>query len=217
VTTLTTAPVAGLLDRLFADSDTTKAALLARMGRMAPEQVRAFMQNSDPRPLYAEARDAHLAISRKTGTLLYILARAVRARAIIEFGTSFGVSTLHLAAALRDNGGGRLIGSDFEPSKVAQARANLDRAGLADLVEVREGDALETFARDLPDTIDLLFLDGAKPLYPAVLSLIEPRLSPGAILVADNADDSPAYLERVRSGGGYLSVAFGEVEISIVC
>jgi len=71
---------------------------------------------------------------------------------------------LHLAAALRDNGGGRLITSEFEPSKVARAGANVAAGGLADLVETREGDALETLARDLPAPIDLVLLGGAKRL-----------------------------------------------------
>jgi predicted O-methyltransferase YrrM len=83
---------------------------------------------------------------------------------MVEFGTSFGISTLHLAAALRDNGGGRLITSEFEPSKVARARRNLEAGGVADLVEIREGDALQTLAADLPETIDLVLLDGAKAL-----------------------------------------------------
>jgi predicted O-methyltransferase YrrM len=146
-----------------------------------------------------------------------MLARSARARTIVEFGTSFGISTLHLAAALRDNGGGRLIGSEFEPSKIARARANLGAAGLSDLVEIREGDALQTLARDLPDAVDLVLLDGAKSLYSSILSLLEDRLRGGAFIVADNADDSPEYLARVRSAaGGYLSVPFADdVELSM--
>jgi predicted O-methyltransferase YrrM len=146
-----------------------------------------------------------------------MLARASKARVIVEFGTSFGLSTIHLAAALKDNGGGRLVGSELEPGKVARARANLREAGLEDLVDVREGDALETLARDLPETIDLVLFDGHKPLYARVLDLLAPRLRPGACLVADNADASPDYLSRVRAeGGAYLSVPFAEdVELSI--
>jgi predicted O-methyltransferase YrrM len=100
---------------------------------------------------------------------------------------------------------------------VAAARATIAEAGLADLVEIREGDALETLARDLPETVDLLLLDGAKGLYPAVLDLVESRLRPGALIVADNAEWSPDYLARVRSAGqGYLSVPFGgDVELSM--
>jgi predicted O-methyltransferase YrrM len=118
---------------------------------------------------------------------------------------------------LRDNGGGRLITSEFEPSKVTRARDHLAAAGLADLVEIRQGDALQTLSVDLPDTIDLVLLDGAKGLYPDILSLLESRLRPGALIVADNADHSPDYLARVRSPAeGYLSVPFAdEVELSM--
>src|SRR5258705_11397147 len=120
--------------------------------------------------------EAHLPASRDTAALLYMLPRSTGARTIVEFGTSFGISTLHLAAAVRDNGGGRLITSEFEPSKVARARKNLTDGGLIDLVEIREGDALKTLSVDLPETIDLVLLDGAKALYPDVLSLVESRL-----------------------------------------
>ena len=95
--------------------------------------------------------------------------------------------------------------------------ANLEAAGLADMVDVRAGDALETFSRDLPGQIDLVLLDGHKGLYTRVLDLVEPRLRSGACLVADNADACPAYVARVRApGGGYLSVPFADdVELSI--
>jgi predicted O-methyltransferase YrrM len=83
-----------------------------------------------------------------------MLVRAVGARSVVEFGTSFGVSTLHLAAGLRDNGGGRIITTEFEPSKAARAQENFAVGGLADLIELREGDALQTLARDLPGQID---------------------------------------------------------------
>ena len=82
---------------------------------------------------YGRLKDLPLAISRETGALLYMLARSSEARTIVEFGTSFAISTLHLAAALRDNGGGRLITCEFEPSKVARARDNLTAGGVIDL------------------------------------------------------------------------------------
>jgi predicted O-methyltransferase YrrM len=101
---------------------------------------------------------------------------------------------------------GRLIGSEFEPSKVARARAHLDAAGLADLVEIREGDALETL-RDVGGEVDLLLIDGAFSLYLPVLRLVEPALRPGAIILGENAFD-PAYLAYVRDpANGYLSQA----------
>jgi predicted O-methyltransferase YrrM len=118
---------------------------------------------------------------------------------------------------VKDNGGGRVIGTEFEPAKVARARATINEAGLGQFVEIREGDALETLARDLPDSIDLVLLDGAKALYPRVLALLQPRLRAGALVVADNADMCPDYLTVVRaSDGGYLSVPFaGDVELSM--
>ena len=166
---------------------------------------------------YGRMKDIPLPVSRETGALLYMLARSSGARTIVEFGTSFGISTLHLAAALRDNGGGRLITSEFEPSKVARARDNLTAGGLIDLVEIREGDALQTLSVDLPETIDLLLLNGAKALYPEILDLVEGRLRPGAFIVADNADYSPDYLAHVRSPAkGCMSTPFAEdVELSM--
>lgn len=215
--TLNTEPLAQLLDRLFADADTSQAELRRKLEQLPPEQRQAFAHSTDYTSFYMEAKDYHLAVSRETAKLLYLLARSGHARNIVEFGTSFGISTLHLAAALRDNGGGRLISSEFEPGKVLKARDNLRAGGLDDLVEIREGDALQTLARDLPERIDLVLLDGAKQLYPRILALLEPRLPAGALVVADNADMCPEYVALVRRpGGGYLSLPFDEdVELSV--
>jgi predicted O-methyltransferase YrrM len=208
MSTLTEPALSSLIDRLFAEADAAQKARFPAMGGI---------DRSDYRKYYTRLKDQPLPVSRDTGKLLYMLARAVRARSIVEFGTSFGISTLHLAAALRDNGGGRLIGSEFEPSKIKRARENLAAGGLSDLVDIREGDALQTLAQNLPDAIDYVLLDGAKTLYSPVLSLLEGRLRGGALIVADNANDSPEYLARVRAAdGGYLSVPFAEdVELSM--
>jgi len=218
MTTLSEAPVAPLLDRLFAEADALSPRSNPVFVKVDPAEVRRLMQSKTDYPfLYAELRDYALPVSRETGALLYMLARSAKATTIVEFGTSFGLSTLHLAAALRDNGGGRLITTEFEPSKLTKAQANLAAGGLADLVEFREGDALQTLATDLPETIDLLLLDGAKALYSDILDRLESRLRVGAIIVADNADFCPDYLARVRApGGGYMSLPFGEdVELSV--
>lgn len=218
MTTLITPPLSTLLARLFADAQTTDAALEQGAVTLSREERTKLMTSAtDYQALYSRMKDFHLAVSRETGTLLYMLARATEARSIIEFGTSFGVSTLHLAAALKDNGGGRLIGTEFEPSKVVHAHENIAAAGLSNLVEIREGDALQTLAHNLPDTIDFVLLDGAKALYPSILSLVETRLRAGAFVVADNADRCPEYLARVRSPAGeYLSVPFAaDVELSM--
>jgi predicted O-methyltransferase YrrM len=134
------------------------------------------------------------------------MVRATKATRIVEFGTSMGVSTIYLAAALRDNGGGRLLGSELEASKAARAREHLDAAGLADLVEIREGDALGTL-RDVDGDIDVAHIDGAWSLYLPVLKLIEPKLRPGAMILGENSFATD-YLEYVRDpANGYFSQA----------
>jgi predicted O-methyltransferase YrrM len=218
MSTLAASPLAPLLDRLFNEADALSADTDAVFADLSDnDRARLMRSKTGYRDLYGRLKDVPLAVSRETGTLLYMLARSSGARTIVEFGTSFGISTLHLAAALRDNGGGRLITSEFEPSKAARARANLTAGGLIDLVDIREGDALQTLSADLPATIDLVLLDGAKGLYPDILDLLERHLRLGALIVADNADFSPDYLARVRSpANGYLSVPFGEdVELSM--
>ncbi len=218
MTTLTSAPLAPLLERLFTQADERSAtSRAAALNISAAELARLRASKTEYLDFYGRLKDVPLAVSRETGTLLYMLARATNAHNIVEFGTSFGISTLHLAAALRDNGGGRLVTTEFEASKVARARANLMAGGVIDLVEIRQGDALQTLKTGLPETIDLVLLDGAKPLYPEILALIEGRLRPGAFVVADDADASPEYLARVRSiSQGYLSTPFGDdVEVSM--
>lgn len=217
MTTLTSAPLAPLLDRLFDEAAAMSPEDSPALADLVADHERLMRSKTAYLDFYGRLKDFPLAVSRETGRLLYMLARSSGARTIVEFGTSFGISTLHLSAALRDNGGGRLITSEFEPSKAARARDNLTAGGLIDLVEIREGDALRTLGSDLPETIDLLLLDGAKALYPEILALVESRLRPGALVVADNAEYSPAYLERVRSvADGYLSVPFADdVELSM--
>jgi len=215
MTTLTSAPLAPLLDRLFREAAAAKSPAMASVSR--EERDRLLTSKTEYIDLYSRLRDLWLPVSRETGNLLYMLARSMKATDIVEFGTSFGISTLHLAAALSDNGGGRLITTEFEPSKVARAREHIVEGGLIDLVEIRQGDALKTLATDLPEAIDLVLLDGAKALYPEILALLEPRLRPGALVVADNADFCPDYLAYVRApANGYLSTPFAEdIELSM--
>jgi predicted O-methyltransferase YrrM len=216
--TLTGPRLAPLISRLFAEAEASSPATNPAFAHVSREERERLMHSkTEYRTFYGALKDYPLPVSREAGALLYMLARATGARTIVEFGTSFGISTLHLAAALRDNGGGRLITTEFESSKIARARENLTAGGLADLVEFRAGDALETLRVDLPETVDLLLLDGAKALYPEILALVESRLRPGALIVADNADYSPDYLAHVRSSEkGYMSTPFGEdVELSM--
>ena len=210
--TLTQSPFAHLLDQLFTEARASEEVFRALVASESHEDVVAQgMSPTGYRALYEKAKDAALAVSRETATLLYMLVRSSGARSVIEFGTSFGISTLHLAAAVRDNGGGRVITTEFEPSKVERARRNFERGHVLEIVELREGDAVNTLASDLPETIDFVLLDGAKPLYEAILDRLEPHLRRGALICADNAQWCPAYLERVRDPArGYMSVDFGE-------
>lgn len=129
---------------------------------------------------------AYLAIGPDQGGLLYLLARACGARNIVEFGSSFGISTLYLAAAAEDNDG-HVIGSEYYANKRDHALQSLDDAGLSSRADIRLGDAIEIFA-DLEGPIDFLFLDGDKSLYLPVLESLAARLAPGAWIVADNLD-----------------------------
>src|SRR5215472_14031123 len=100
-------------------------------------------------------RDKFVALDADKAQFCYLLCRSINARTIVEAGTSFGVSTLYLAAAIRDNGGGQVIGTEWEPEKAAVARANFLEAGLGAFIDLREGDLRETLAHSMPPSIDL--------------------------------------------------------------
>ncbi|MGO9107607.1 MAG: O-methyltransferase [Thermoguttaceae bacterium] len=141
----------------------------------------------------AMMQDALLSVSKDAGRFLYAVARSISARHIVEFGTSFGVSTIYFAAALKDNSGGLVIGSELENSKVAKAKQHLEEAGLSQFAEIRAGDALETL-RDT-GTLDLLFLDGWKLMYLDVPKVIMPQLRQGAVVLADDVTLFPQDVE----------------------
>jgi predicted O-methyltransferase YrrM len=212
--TLMSPNVVEVLDRLFTAAEASETALeqLAQS-----EASRLITSKSGYRQFYGLMKDIPLPVSRETGSLLYILTRSTRAQSILEFGTSYGVSTIYLAAALRDNGGGRIITTEFESSKVERARQHLTEASLMDFVEIREGDALQTLAHDLPETLDLVLLDGAKALYMDILECVDRRLHPGSLVIADDTHRCPEYVQSIRSQANkYLSVPVtGDVELSM--
>ncbi len=134
---------------------------------------------------YRLFRDCYIPVSRSQGEYLYQTVRSTNARRIVEFGTSFGLSTLFLAAACRDNGGGRVITTELLENKVDRARGYIRAAGLSDFVEFRTGDALETL-RDVEGPLDLVFLDGWEPQYLPLLRMLSDRIRPGGIVLADD-------------------------------
>ncbi|MGO1510508.1 MAG: O-methyltransferase [Actinomycetaceae bacterium] len=144
-------------------------------------------------------------LSPEQGDQLYLLARYGRASNVVEFATSLGFSTLYLATAVRDAGGGLVRTAELVPEKAEQARANIERAGLGEFVEVLVGDARETLA-GVPDGIDLALIDGWAPdVSLEVLRVIEPRLRSGALVYNENLDEG--FVRHVRApGSGYRSV-----------
>lgn len=158
------------------------------------------------------ASDAYMPISPTSGRLLYSMARAAKPSTIVEFGMSYGISTLHLAAAVRDNGDGHIFTTELSAKKVAAGSRTFTAAGIDDLVTILDGDALQTL-RQVDGEIGLVLLDGWKEMYLPVLQLIEKQLPAGALILADNANSPGAasYLEYVRDpANGYVSLNFDD-------
>jgi len=201
--TLHTKQVRTVLNRLFTaaahDDETRRWRQAGLSWETATAQERADAAESTCMP-----------ISPRGGDLLYIPVRARRPNTIVEFGTSYGISTIYLAAAVADNGTGRVVSTELSTTKVTAARVNLAEAQLADRVTILHGDTMTTL-NDIPGPIDLVLLDGWKDLCLPVLCSLESCLAIGALIVADdiNLPSLSDYLEYVRyPANGYVSIAF---------
>ncbi|MEM7337444.1 MAG: class I SAM-dependent methyltransferase [Actinomycetota bacterium] len=200
-------PVAELLGRLHAAAE-------AQWPDVAPHMA-LLGEGAEGTDLWPHhMRDFYLPVSPAQGVFLYQTVRATGARRVIEFGSSFGVSTIYLAAGVHDNGGGIVVGSELVATKAEQAMANLTAAGLADVAEIRAGDARATLA-DPGGVVDMVLLDGGPSLYVDVLAGLVPWLRPGAVVIADNVEeptgDGPSYAGWIRNeANGFVSssVAF---------
>ncbi|GAA2786119.1 O-methyltransferase [Crossiella cryophila] len=189
------------LTRLFASADQDETRL--------PPSWRTDFAAMAPQEQADAAAEIVMPISAQGGRLLYNLIRAIRPATVVEFGTSFGISTLYLAAAVRDNGSGHVVTTELSAAKAEAASRTFAETGLDDLITVRLGDARETLAGDTP--ADFVLLDGWKNLCLPVLQLLEPRLAPGTLVVADdvNLESLQPYLDYVRDPeNGYQSVTF---------
>jgi predicted O-methyltransferase YrrM len=153
---------------------------------------------------------SYIAVTAEQGRFMYVTALATGAKRIVEFGTSYGISTLYLAAAARENGGA-VIGSEYERHKWEGAKANLAAAGLGEYAQVRLGDALKTLA-DVPAPVDFVLLDGWKQLNLPVLELLIPKLRKGSVVLADDIyrfrKAMAPYVELLQSGrNGFRSTS----------
>jgi predicted O-methyltransferase YrrM len=174
--------------------------------------------SSDPHLWAAHGFSIH----PEQGELIYLLCRAIRATRVAEFATSIGMSTLYLAAAMRDYSGGTVIGSEIVPEKAETARRNLAEAGLADWVELREGDARETL-RDLGGPVDFMLIDGwptgedGPTLALQVMEIVAPQIRSGGLVMNDNGEAD--YLDYVRNpANGFRSMSLplkGGTELSL--
>jgi predicted O-methyltransferase YrrM len=199
--------VRATLSRLHALADAGESALKLRF---APYMPRLLMGKTLPwETLERRFDDDFISIGRHQGVYCYMLARALGARHVVEFGTSFGISTIYLACAVRDNGGGRVIGTERVAAKAERARAHLEEAGLSEWVEIREGEAPASLA-ELPEPVDFLLNDGFPAYALPVLQAVAPKMRTGAVVVSDNAAlfaaDHRDYIEWVRNpANGFLS------------
>jgi len=218
---LSSGPIADLLKRLHQEAEAADRPLLEAYSSGADGEetdykdiIGQFIESEtkDLNKVYSGLAGNFLSVSPEFGRFLYMSARACKAKRIVEFGSSMGISTIYLAAALRDmgdsDGDRRLISTELEPSKAERAQANISAAGLADLVELRVGDARETLKSGVGGDIDMVMLDGAFTLYLPVLKLLEPYLKPGALIIGENAfKEAGGYIDYVRDPrNGYLSI-----------
>jgi predicted O-methyltransferase YrrM len=198
-----------VLRRLHEAADAQESGRVAVPLPPPPQGLESW--NQAPAAAHADAfQDIYIPISRDAGKLLYALVRAIRPQTVVEFGTSFGISTIYLAAAVADNGTGHLYTTELSSKKVAAAQANLEEAGVAEPVTILEGDALQTLA-DVAGPVGLVLLDGWKDLCLPVLRLLECKLEPGALVAADDITHAgmAPYLDFIRDpASGYVSVAF---------
>jgi predicted O-methyltransferase YrrM len=175
----------GVLARLHAQSDAQTGALVAFLGANGGNSVSGSLTDLETgRDFW---RDKLVALEPEKARFCYGLCRALNARGVIEAGTSFGVSTLYLAAAVRDNGGGTVIATEYEIAKASAARANFADAGLSEVVDLRQGDLRETLKK-IDGPVDFMLTDIWTPLARPALSLVAPHLRQGAIVIADNTN-----------------------------
>jgi len=175
----------GLVDRLQAQSQAQEPETGAWFAARAKAGELNWKGLDDSAHRYLA--DKLVALEPVKAEFCHLMCRSLRAARVVEVGTSFGVSTLYLADAVRANGGGVVIGTEHEPAKAAAARATFADAGLTDLIDLREGDLRETL-KVIEGPVDFVLMDIWTEMARPALELIFPHLRPGAVIVADNTN-----------------------------
>jgi predicted O-methyltransferase YrrM len=175
--------IEAVLERSYAEWKAQRRLLGRRLLPVLPKLLLRRKLNWEG--MLERTRELYLPLEPKQGALLYLAARAIGARRVAEYGTSFGVSTLYLAAAVRANGGGSVIGTEIVPEKAEAARRNFAEAGVSELIDLRVGDARETL-KDCGGELDLVLLDGFKDIEVDVLRALKPQLRHRALVFTDN-------------------------------
>lgn len=158
------------------------------------------------RPLQPEdMKDSYVAMSREQGEKMFQLILEKQCTHIVEFGTSFGVSTLNLAAGAKVTNG-KVITTELLPEICAVARRNFVEAGVDHIVDLKEEDALQTL-ENCPSGIDFLVLDGWNDLYLPLLKMLEPKFKKGCIVITDNTNFPSVrpFLSYIRNHPKYKS------------
>jgi len=193
---LNDARLSSVLLSLHGEAARDERRLVARLVGQLPKMLLKRRLNWDR--LSPKLTDLYQAVDPANRLLCYQLLRALRARHVVELGTSMGVSTIYLAAAVRDNGGGTVVATEIVPAKAERAREHLRRAGLLELVDLRVGDAMETVTTP-SGPIDFVLNDIHPPVALPILQRLAPYLRPGAVTLCGNAALFPAdYAEYLR-------------------
>jgi predicted O-methyltransferase YrrM len=184
-----------LLDALHAQSQGEAGAIDAYFARRIKEGTLSWDgMDAETTNFF---RDKMVALEKDKAEFCYALCRAIGGRRIVECGTSFGVSTLYLAAAVRDNlasnseaiGSNKVIATEHEPEKARIARRNFAAAGLSEHIDLREGDLKDTL-KSIPGPVDFVLLDiWTEAVMPAITN-IAPHLRQGAVIIADNTTNA---------------------------
>jgi predicted O-methyltransferase YrrM len=215
-----------LLARLHAESD-------AQVDAMRAYQAARDREQAPPEDAAARLKefrsDKLVALDRDKAEFCYQLCRANNARRIVEIGTSFGVSTLYLAAAVRDNvragrDDGIVIGTEYEPKKAKAARRHFEEAGLTGLIDLREGDLRQTL-KQIDGPVDFVLVDIWIAMARPAIELVAPHLRPGAIVICDNTEqyrsdyaDYFAFINDPANGFRTMTLPFGGgLELSVRC